>query len=351
MASGTRVDLNESSGIANFLNRCLVSLAWMASMCATPMHPVSLKAVHRLLLFGIVAFAATGIAQAQPKPVPRMQAIPLPHEEVSFQCAGRELTRFHFKGAQERPFLFPVNGPSGISLTRMGHPHDPVSHSHHNSVWISHALVNGRTFWADTSGDRIVHQRVEKLVDGDEAASVETSAIWRTKEGADLLSERLKTSVEPLDEGEWLLVVDLSLSALKETVTFGETAFGMMAVRVAKTMGVKDGGGTIRNSEGGVDEAGCFRKRARWVDYSGPVTSDAQEGVTLFDHPSNFGYPAHFHVRDDGWMGAALTFGGSLTLEPGQMTRLRYGLYVHRGVPDPSVLEGRWRAFSGRPPQ
>jgi hypothetical protein len=320
----------------------------MASMSPIAMLRASPNAPHFLLMMTVVGLALTGRARAQPKPVPRVQALPLPHNEVSFQSAGRELTRLHFSNTQERPFLFPVNGPSGISLTRMGHPHDPVSHSHHNSVWISHALVNGRTFWADTSGDRIVHQRVEKLSDGDDAASVETMALWRTKEGEDLLAERRKTSVEPLNDGEWLLLVDVALSALKESVTFGETAFGMMAVRVAKTMGVKDGGGTIRNSEGGVNEAGCFRKRARWVDYAGPVTNETQEGVTLLDHPSNFGHPAHFHVRDDGWMGAALTFGGSLTLEPSQTTRLRYGLYVHRGVPDSSVLEERWRSFSER---
>jgi hypothetical protein len=320
----------------------------MASIFLIAMFRTFPNAPHCLITMTVFAFALTGLAQAKPKPVPRVQALPQPHDEVSFQCAGRELTRLHFRSTQERPFLFPVNGPSGVSLTRMGHPHDPVSHSHHNSVWISHALVNGRTFWADTSGDRIVHQRVEKLSDGDDAASVETTAVWRTKEGEDLIAERRKTSVEPLNDGEWLLVVDVLFSALKQPVTFGETAFGMMAVRVAKTIGVKDGGGTIRNSEGGVDEAGCFRKRARWVDYAGPVTNQAQEGVTLFDHPSNFGHPAHFHVRDDGWMGAALTFGGSLTLETGQTTRLQYGLYVHRGVPDPSVLEERWRNFSER---
>ena len=296
-----------------------------------------------------LSFVTGGTAVAEPKPVPRMQAIPLPHDQVSFQCEGRELTRMHFAKTQERPFLFPLNGPSGVSLTRMGHPHDPISHSHHNSVWISHALVNGRTFWADPSGDRIVHQRVEKLADGDTGASVETSAVWRTKEGEDLLRERRKTTVEPLSDGEWILVVDLALTPVKDAVTFGETAFGMMAVRVAKTMGVKDGGGTIRNSEGGVNEAGCFRKRARWVDYAGPVTNETQEGLTLFDHPSNFGHPAHFHVRDDGWMGAALTFGGSLTVQPGQTTQLRYGLYVHRGVPDPDALEKQWRNFSEKP--
>lgn len=131
-------------------------------MFLTAMFRTSPNVPHFLLMMTVVACALTDSAQAQPKPVPRVQVLPLPHDEVSFQCAGRELTRFHFGNTQERPFLFPVNGPSGISLTRMGHPHDPVSHSHHNSVWISHALVNGRTFWADTSGDRIVHQRVEK---------------------------------------------------------------------------------------------------------------------------------------------------------------------------------------------
>ena len=45
----------------------------------------------------------------------------------------------------------------------------------------------------------------------------------------------------------------------------------MIGVRMAKTIGVLDGGGRIRNSEGGVDEKGTFWKRARWVDYSGQI--------------------------------------------------------------------------------
>src|ERR1041384_1814704 len=98
---------------------------------------------------------------------------------------------------------------------------------------------------------------------------------------------------------------------------------------MAKTVGVRDGGGTIRNSEGGVDEAGCFRKPARWVDYSGPMAPEISEGSTLFDHPQNPHPPPAFHVRDDGWMGAALTFAGEIVIPPGQPLRLKYALYVH----------------------
>jgi hypothetical protein len=62
-------------------------------------------------------------------------------------------------------------------------------------------------------------------------------------------------------------------------VTLGQTPFGLLGVRMAKSIGVADGGGRILNSEGGVNEVGCFRKAARWVDYSGPVTADVDEGI------------------------------------------------------------------------
>ena len=88
----------------------------------------------------------SGDAARQPKPVPLMQAIPLPYDQVSLQHQGVEMMRFHFANTLRRPFVFPIQGPSGRSLTRMGHPHDPVGHSHHNSFWVSHYRVNGFDF-------------------------------------------------------------------------------------------------------------------------------------------------------------------------------------------------------------
>jgi hypothetical protein len=52
----------------------------------------------------------------------------------------------------------------------MGHPHDPESHSHHNSVWISHFDVNGTDFWGDRGGGRIRHKRIVEFEDADEQA-------------------------------------------------------------------------------------------------------------------------------------------------------------------------------------
>jgi hypothetical protein len=284
-------------------------------------------------------------AFAEPKPVPRVQAIPQPHQQLSFQRDGVEIARYHYGTDGNRPFIFPVIGPSGRSLTRMGHPHDPVTHSHHNSVWLSHQFVNGTNFWEDGPA-HIVHQRMLRIEDGDDAASIEVENAWIDKEGKPQMHELRRTRVQVLENGEWLLLIDAQFEARKAPVELGQTPFGMMAVRMAKTIGVADGGGTIRNSEGQVDEAGCFRKPARWCDYAGPILAGVDEGITLMDHPMNLNHPVPFHVRNDGWMGAALTFTGPHTIQPGEPLRLRYGLYIHRGIPAPAQIEARWKEFA-----
>jgi hypothetical protein len=274
-----------------------------------------------------------------------MQAVPLPRDEVSFQRDGDEIARFRFAQDQRRPFVFPILGPSGRSLTRMGHPRDPVSHSHHNSAWFSHQSVGGNDFWSDAGG-RIAHLRVLRYEDGDDEALAETENAWLDKENKPVLHDRRRVTVKPLPGKEWLLLLDLQLEARSADVPLGESPFGILGVRMAKTIGVHDGGGTIRNSEGGRDEAGCFRKPARWIDYSGPITPAAVEGIALFDHPQNPHHPVPFHCRDDGWMGASLTFSGELTVKKEEPLRLRYALYIHNGMPEAAKIDEQWKAFA-----
>lgn len=281
------------------------------------------------------------------KPVPAMQVLPLPHHQASFQRLGRELMRYHFAPTQHRPFWYPLIGPSGRSHTRMGHPRDPVSHSHHNSVWISHQNVGGSNFWEDSDKCSIVHRRVDQYEDSDAAAWMLSQNDWRTSDGRVLMRERRRACVRPLEAGEWLMDIDLQLEAPgKQALVLGETPFGIIGVRMAKTIGIHDGGGRILNSAGQRNEKPCFRKPAKWVDYSGPIVARARGGITLMDHPQNPGHPTPFHVRGDGWMGACLTLRGAITIQPGKPLRLRYGLWVHAGVPTLDRIEKRWQAFA-----
>ena len=283
------------------------------------------------------------------KPVPRMQVLPLPDSQASVEREGREIARYYFGKELFRPFVYPLVGPSGKSLTRMGHPRDPNGHSHHNSFWVSHHDVGGVGFWNDakTSEGRIVHQRVLRYEDSDEEALIEVLNHWvdGAGRGKTLLEERRAMRFFPQEGGQWLLVLNLAFSAPKEPVTLGKTNFGFVGVRMAKTIGVHDGGGMIRNSEGAVNEPQVHEKAARWVDYSGNLPGGKREGITLFDHPRNSNHPTVFHVRDDGWMGAAFNFAAPHTIQPGQPLVLRYGLWVHEGVPTGGRIEEQFAGF------
>jgi len=299
-----------------------------------------------MVALSLVFTSALSAQPSSPKPVPRMQAEPLPGHQISFRRDGVEITRYHFGPELDRPFLYPIIGPSGRSLTRMGHPHDPESHSHHNSAWISHHDVGGISTWGDGGRGRIVHKRIELLEDSENSASVLTLNAWTADTTNVLLIERRLVTVQWLPDNEWLLLLDLQLEAPAKEIVFGKTPFGITGVRMAKTIGVSDGGGTIRNSEGAVNEKEVFWKPARWVDYSGPITATAADGITLLDHPSNPNHPSVFHVRNDGWMGASLTFDKPITLQPSKPLTLRYGLYIHGGMKSTNALQAHWEQFS-----
>ena len=55
----------------------------------------------------------------------RCEVVPLAGHQVSFRIDGVEKFRWHYGAEYPRPFFFPFNGPSGESITRMGHPGAP----------------------------------------------------------------------------------------------------------------------------------------------------------------------------------------------------------------------------------
>ncbi|MBN1506826.1 MAG: PmoA family protein [Sedimentisphaerales bacterium] len=297
----------------------------------------------------IVVTSAAGQDVPEPKAVPRLQIVPQPYGQASFQRDAEEITRYHFAAGLERPFLFPVIGPSGRSLTRMGHPHDPQSHSHHNSIWMSHTDVGGVDFWSDRRLGIVRHKRIVKYEDQGETSYLVAENEWVDKDGKVLLNETRRVSVTLLEGREWLLVLDSTFTTRDRPVALGKTPFGFLGVRMARTIGVNDGGGRIRNSEGGVNEKEIFWKKARWVDYCGPVADGKIEGIALFDHPGNPNHPLNFHVRNDGWMGASLTLEGPREITPDHPLHLRYGLYVHADMKPTEEIDNRWKDFAQMP--
>lgn len=282
--------------------------------------------------------------------------MPLPHSISTFQVDGNELTSCHFDASDMRPFWHPILTGKGINLVRMGHPHDPVTHSHHNGVWVSHNDVNGIDFWGDHAKvqGRIVTKSADFYDDSDAGAVMQMTNHWvKADDNALQLIETRRSEVIPLEGNKsWLLVIDLEFAAPKgKPAVFGPTFFGLVGVRMAKTIGVHDGGGRILNSEGQINEKEVFRKPARWCDYSGRISNEADgfAGITLLDHPANPQHGKAFHVRDDGWMCACTTPETPVEVTDSSKLRLRYALWAHDGPTSRDQCEAQWLAFTQRP--
>lgn len=301
-----------------------------------------------LMFCSAVPWLMTAAADAALPSFPRVCVVPQPDRQIAFEVDGAEVARYHYGLNPEasKPYVYPLIGPAGRSLTRLTHPHDPYGHRHHLGIWIAHQNVNGANFWEEGNGTTIVHDRIEKLTDGLDAASIVTRNRWLDAAGTPLVDEVRTMTLRPLDGGELYLDIALALTPAAGTVTFDKTPFGFLAVRVAETMSTNDGGGTIRNSEGGVNEPEVLWKRARWVDYTGRVTPDVCNGITFFDHPSNPRYPTYYHVRGDGWMGASFCYAEPYTLEAGQTLALHYRLYAHGPDASPETLERHAQQFA-----
>ncbi|MEZ6088597.1 MAG: PmoA family protein [Pirellulaceae bacterium] len=282
--------------------------------------------------------------------------MPLPNHQASFQIDGVEATGWHFGTDHPRPFFYPLNGPSGTSLTRMGHP-GAANHDHHLSVWFAHHDVDGFTFWADGKGTSIRQKQWYAYEDGDAESIMACQLGWYDPDGNERMRQDLVACVIPGEGGQFALELqsDFRPASGREAVRIGQTNFGFLAVRVAKTLSVHFGGGMLTSSEGTQGEPDIFGKPARWMDYSGPVargTGDNRtaiiEGITYFDHPSNPRYPTSWHVRSDGWMGASFAMHEGLEVTNEQPLRLRYLLQVHAGGYSQTECEAIHRAFADR---
>lgn len=293
------------------------------------------------------------------RPMTRCQVLPLPGEQFQFQLDGREVTRWHFGQQSPRPFFYPLNGPSGHSLTRMGHPGAP-NHDHHRSLWFAHHDLLAIDFWTEKTSAVIRQKQWYAIADGDAQARLAISLAWLDGHDPTPIVEQdviITMRPEPSGRaeqqlsdqaGDWSLELQCDFRTPAEGVAFRRSNFGILALRVAKSLSVIFGDGVITGADRRQGEAELFGQPNRWIDYSGPIGRDGTgdlviEGVAVIDHRSNPGHDADpwasWHVRDDGWIGPSLSRHRAVELQADTPLRCRYLAYVHAGSCDPQTID------------
>ena len=279
---------------------------------------------------------------------------------------GQTIASACWIGAENlRPYVYPFLGPENRELTRLDHPLDPVSHSHHKSIWIGHHDVGGHNFWEDSPrAGRIEVEDVQLPAAQGESVTVRLKCTWRPRGAEAVLEEDRRLTFSEIAGGGLSLDIDLRLraTAKERPVKLGDTPFGLLGIRVARTLRVEERlGGLIFNSSEAENEAGCFWQHAEWCDYSGPVplagASDKPSarspstlpsmiaGIACFDHPENSPLDTFWHTRDDGWMGPCISKGQPRVVSFDDGLRARYRIESHAERPWRAGIGGRYRAW------
>ena len=297
--------------------------------------------------------ALAGNAKAEEVQLPRAlcRVVPLPGDRTAIEYRGKEVLVWHFSKDYPRPFFYPLRSPKGTVLTRMGHPGAP-NHDHHRSVWFAHHKVAGVNFWGDEGPNRGAVKQKQWLAyeNGDQEAIMAVLLGWFDGEGQELMEQEVVAAWRP-GERAYQLELQITFRPTGESLELEKTNFGFLAVRMAKELSGHFGYGELRDSEGRKGEKAIFGKSAKWMDYSGPTAAvpDGREGVAYFDHPSNPNYPSHWHVREDGWMGAGFCLKSAHALKKDAPLVLRYLLLAHSGKAGEKELQKVAVDFAARP--
>jgi len=273
--------------------------------------------------------------------------------KVRVEVGGELFTEYVWEG-QAKPILYPVIGPNGASMTRHFPMKDDVAaeakdHPHHRSLWYTHGEVDDTDFWTEgKSHGRIVHAELVRA----SGSTLVTRNRWEKADGTVVLTDR-RTLVFGVEDGARTIDFEIVLQTGDQKVVFGDTKEGTMGIRTHPGLRV-DRDGHSTNSEGHRDGE-LWGKRARWVDYWGPVDGETV-GVGIFDHPDNPRHPTWWHARNYGLV-AANPFGvnyfegkpdhtGDLEIPAGESVTFRYRFVFHEGDAEAAGIAARWEAWA-----
>lgn len=282
--------------------------------------------------------------------------------------------------SENKPILWPILGPTGKEMSRR-YPMDKVEgeqhdHPHHRSFYFGHQNIGGLEFWHDASSFESLkakpdaykaklanlgvtkHREFTEVTAGADKAVIAVANDYVAFEGGRKIMEDTRRFTFRADADSRTVDVEIVFhNSTKEPVVFADMKDAGFSVRLPTSMALTSKqGAKIINSEG-VTDKDTWSKRAKWVDYHGPVGGE-HLGVAFMDHPTSFRHPTPWHVRDYGLFTANAFGSKSLdknlpeaahTLKPGEKLKLRFRVIFHKGDEKTARIAERYAQFAKEP--
>jgi Methane oxygenase PmoA len=297
------------------------------------------------------------------------------------------LTAYIWPERLAKPVLYPLRTAKGTIVTR-GFPLEPrpgerVDHPHQVGLWFNYGNVNGFDFWNNSEAiqpenapkmGNIRHRQIVAATGGAEEGVLEVQADWIGGNQQSILKEYTRfvfrggTDFRSIDR-------ITTLRALDEKVVFADDKEGLLGMRVVRALeqpsekpelftdasgrpttvarmdntGVN---GVYLSSEGKKGDA-VWATRGRWCNLSGQVGEEPVT-ITIFDNPSNPGFPTYWHARGYGLFAAnplgekAFTNGEeemNFTILPRQSVTFRYRILIRSEIASAESTEAEYKKF------
>jgi hypothetical protein len=300
---------------------------------------------------------------------------------------GQPFTSYIWPDTLKKPVLYPLRTAKGTLVTR-GFPLDPrkgerVDHPHHVGLWFNHGDVNNLDFWNNSDAIKpadapkmgtIVHRKVLDAKSGPDEGVLTIETAWMAPGDKQLLKEVTRFVFRG---GADTRTIDrtTTLTALAEKVTFEDSKEGVLGMRVTRELeqpadkpevftdaagratpvAVLDNTGVTGKyvSSEGLEGDAVWSTRAKWTMLGGVIGGE-NVTVAMIDHPSNPGYPTHWHARGYGLF-AANPLGDkqfnepnpfNFVLDAGTSVTFRHRVVILSAPPSKDRIERESRAFA-----
>ncbi len=253
-------------------------------------------------------------------------------------------TSYRFSPDEKYPFFYPVNGPSGASVTSMRNGTYP----HHSSLFFGCDKVNGGNYWQEgLERGQILSIREDLLISEGNEIKIQNECIW-TRPGAEAPIKDIRViTISAPESGVFQIDFDIQLQML-EDVYIEKTNHSFFSARVDPDLAVVNGG-TLLNAEGEAGEEGTFGAKSAWMDFYGN-RKDGKEGLAILQHPDNKWYPAPWFTRDYGFFSPTPMYwpedDKGIRLSKGEEVNLSYRVLVHEGDSDAARIQEKFDDYA-----
>lgn len=261
---------------------------------------------------------------------------------------GKFFTSYRFAADEKYPFFFPVNGPSGASVTSMRNGEYP----HHSSLFFGCDKVNGGNYWQEgLERGRIASKGpVLEAASGKEIV-IRDDCDWTRPDAPQPLRDTRRIVISAPSPQLRQIDFTITLEAM-EDVVISKTNHSLFSARMDPDL-TPAFGGTMLNADGAKGEKETFGKPSPWLACFGARDAKTTEGLAILQHPQNPGFPSPWFTRDYGFLSPTPMFwpadGKETRLAKGEKLQLGYRVLVFSGTAETAGIGGIYKDFSVSP--